>query len=1585
VSQQVSYTASVLGNIRTHLSGLQGYDTMFHELIQNADDAKAEQIFIDFRHNELRVWNSGVFSYCGDLEDESCPYQKRKGTDCDFHRIRHVASGGKSSDPENIGRFGIGFVSTYQICDSPEIASAGIRVTLDPVKKRCTIDEHPNESGTRFNLRWATDPNSQVRDALFLSHITDDLKKKCQKACEAALRSNLLFLRHIKKAELKRNGKTFLTIEVDRGTNDNLIVSFGSHCPPEQWLLLRYDAAAALRPLYRKHQQLEKQGRTTQISVAIRVEPRPLEDGLLYAFLPTQQATNLPLHLNADFFPESNRKAIIFTGDQYQQQWNESLIKTAAKGLASDLERLRDEFGPEQLWGLLSAAYDATRNFRTVNCLRYFWRSFRDVADKGAKIGFSEKGEYKPLSSLVLSIKSLPKEQVAVFHQIGGELLASSLKPHQPAAKELNVKSLTLANFVAIAKTSGIHVPAKNNNKHYKNLNRFFTPLWQLVDDLLPKSKSETDNKVIDELKKLSFILDNDLQAASINDCYRGPGRVTSDVLSASFPWLSFANSRLEPYAGLFDLINKFNIGRVANELKELLNRVDNKGAEILENDERLSKLYTLIGHIDEEQKEDDVEAYACLKTLPIWKTGDGLSTLDDALLPGDFDDPIGQAKLLDAALFCPESSAFEFIERKLGVKRQNLEEYVQKVVPQFFKGDGPQDIDQYKCLLLVLARHPQLLDDDKTRSILEETSLVPRFDGGWSPADALYFRSEELCSILGDDRSLWVDQQRLPSEKTVVHFIAQLGLLRLPSPDHLVDRILAVSSASRPDDKAKHNIGAAFYRLCEDFKRNGSDLGFRSAIDRLRTPLCLPATGQDSRWFAPEQLYAHFREKAFFSQANILDLKNNQKLNTDLLNELSIKRSPKSNLVVDHLVHCIEHKIAVDQMVYQELDARIKGKEEPPGWLAVLKGERCIYLADLQKYVRPNQVYFTQPNLGSYAYLVPDNYQKYRDLFKSLGVKDQPEAKDYIDFVIDIVEKHFIARSQLSTEDSELYNRCMVQISQASLELTDQDRERLTTAPSIMNVEYAPQYSSNILLDDSEWIKEVFPSEQLAQFLCKPDPSLWAFFESLGVERLSRNTTRSLTGTKGAEEKLEPEQQDMLERIDLFERLLHDKSKEVRKIFCNLVQNIVLVSYDSIKVETTVSGLDQAVLQKEATTTVFLDEAASKLLLERPLGRNYLLSIFKEILLSLMPDEPTPAIMPLAALFDGVMKMDVTEAPSYLKDLGIPELGSTRTNNEEIDLRSSEIGEIGEVEEDAEGEDDHVDTVSTTKIQSDQQSAKTSVTTTERPGHKEAGAGSTPTEPKVSGSTTSKTPHKRTSSEEKVAGTRKSPTNRPKRDKERKALNKKLISYVKQKIEEGEEPAKIDIEYRLDVENASRERVCAYEKDRGRNPQEMPQTHPGYDILSRRIGEEGIDRYIEVKATSGEWNAVGVSLSSKQFQEAQHLGEKYWLYVVEWAFDDASARIHPIQNPATKIDSYQFDHGWRAAISDEKSDPTLRFQEGVMIEHETFGRGKIEKIESRGLLKKYTIDFGRKGKKYISLNLELMGIVDEEDEPDDS
>ncbi|MCF7556680.1 hypothetical protein [Pseudomonas petrae] len=54
-----SYTTNLLGNIRSHLAGLQGYDVMAVELIQNADDAKTEEIVFDIMDSGLVMYNSG--------------------------------------------------------------------------------------------------------------------------------------------------------------------------------------------------------------------------------------------------------------------------------------------------------------------------------------------------------------------------------------------------------------------------------------------------------------------------------------------------------------------------------------------------------------------------------------------------------------------------------------------------------------------------------------------------------------------------------------------------------------------------------------------------------------------------------------------------------------------------------------------------------------------------------------------------------------------------------------------------------------------------------------------------------------------------------------------------------------------------------------------------------------------------------------------------------------------------------------------------------------------------------------------------------------------------------------------------------------------------------------------------------------------------------------------------------------------------------------------------------------------------------------------------------------------------------------
>jgi hypothetical protein len=105
-------------------------------------------------------------------------------------------------------------------------------------------------------------------------------------------------------------------------------------------------------------------------------------------------------------------------------------------------------------------------------------------------------------------------------------------------------------------------------------------------------------------------------------------------------------------------------------------------------------------------------------------------------------------------------------------------------------------------------------------------------------------------------------------------------------------------------------------------------------------------------------------------------------------------------------------------------------------------------------------------------------------------------------------------------------------------------------------------------------------------------------------------------------------------------------------------------------------------------------------------------------------------------------------------------------------------------------------------------------------------------------------------------------------------------------------------------------EAVLEYERKAGRIPEQMPQTHEGYDVISRNISSH-VERYIEVKTPGSKWGSRGVTLSHPQFKAAQTHEENYWLYVVE-DVGKPSQRIYRIQNPAVKTKYFAFDHGWR-------------------------------------------------------------------------
>ena len=113
-------------------------------------------------------------------------------------------------------------------------------------------------------------------------------------------------------------------------------------------------------------------------------------------------------------------------------------------------------------------------------------------------------------------------------------------------------------------------------------------------------------------------------------------------------------------------------------------------------------------------------------------------------------------------------------------------------------------------------------------------------------------------------------------------------------------------------------------------------------------------------------------------------------------------------------------------------------------------------------------------------------------------------------------------------------------------------------------------------------------------------------------------------------------------------------------------------------------------------------------------------------------------------------------------------------------------------------------------------------------------------------------------------------------------------------------------------VDAAGIREVLRYEREHGREPEEMDHTNPGYDVPS--FYEDGeLARWIEVKSTAGAWDRMGVGLSPTQFRFAQRDGaEQCWLYVVEVALDPERRRVWCIQDPAERVTDFMFDDGWK-------------------------------------------------------------------------
>lgn len=111
-----------------------------------------------------------------------------------------------------------------------------------------------------------------------------------------------------------------------------------------------------------------------------------------------------------------------------------------------------------------------------------------------------------------------------------------------------------------------------------------------------------------------------------------------------------------------------------------------------------------------------------------------------------------------------------------------------------------------------------------------------------------------------------------------------------------------------------------------------------------------------------------------------------------------------------------------------------------------------------------------------------------------------------------------------------------------------------------------------------------------------------------------------------------------------------------------------------------------------------------------------------------------------------------------------------------------------------------------------------------------------------------------------------------------------------------------MDPEKRRRVEEAAIEAVMRWEKSQGRRPLRVDAEKRGYDIKSRAKRET---RFIEVKGLSG---TGPVEMTPNEIEQAQRLGEQYYLYVVEHALE-RDAKLYFIRNPAANC--LRMPSGW--------------------------------------------------------------------------
>lgn len=1077
---------------------------------------------------------------------------------------------------------------------------------------------------------------------------------------------------------------------------------------------------------------------------------------------------------------------------------------------------------------------------------------------------------------------------LAVLQGLGIRVVHKDLAHYEDILKESGAHLLEVGNIIQALERVGLRDRDEkvtgSDIPDFLRSSEALKSLWEVISRALKRSsKREEDKK---QLAKCSLALTQDKALHRCDWVYKAEKNEIElfKQLDLGIPFLA---EEAQDWEVISDLCCKLDANTVINTLRRKsvndLSEAWNRGR---------SRPSDLVQWFQKHSKELDEQLKALLAQLPIYPSHRGLRPLNELVLPGDFEDPLGLTDLIDTE----QLKGLEGFLQELGAKELTFTVYVTERVPQSFPN---LDVTKKREVVkLLVKRFDEIKGDRKVQEKLCKLEIVECEDGKFYRPEQTYF-PEISVEIIDKYRAI------VPKEdnKRIRELYRWLGVNSTVRVQDLERRIRELVSTD-PTEKSKDKIRAILQYLGEklnEYKKDEQD----EIKHKLFSFRWLPAEGSD-RWFAPNEIYTVFRKHIFSkSGAPFLDVpKDIQEKSKRLLELLGVKTEPETKLVIEHLLGSVEEQLEVCKEVYEFLN---KHTDDPE--IYNLRDKPCLAIKiDSQlKYVCPQEVFWESHPLEPFRYCLDSSWEDYRKLLNKIGVRQRPDCKDALAVLREIGQKYGSFNTKLDDEAYAVVRACWKMLSEGlkrdrNLEQKLQSLQNEKVIPDDERLLKAPNW---VFITDRTDLARKF--EALKHNLIPREEGVWEAWHAAGAKLLSQSVDSEVqTGPCSVDETVKRRVQER--QIELKRVLEAAHSRDVAKEINRILQ-LECCRTANLKI--------RYILKVQADNYTDYEETDAHLQTKE--GRLYYVPangeppwrrIARELAQAICSDNPGN----LASGFSQVLNASsLEEAKQTLDELGYLAL---EKSSEEIalDVKPVSIGArtvpLPSEELVSPKEPPLAEAVTSDTIEPLQESYPQTESETRSP---------QPSQPQKQLEPTPLRERDEPRQPELPREPFKYSFETPSPSPSRKRDQSRFPVYVSRE-DEGikETDSSHETRERDRVEEAAIKKVLEYESRQGRIPERKPKNYPGYDIESKDRSGNTV-RYIEVKGLNDNWGAGGAALTDTQFEEAKAKGDSYWLYVVERATQEGY-KIYRIQDPANKANRFFYNDSWRQVAEEEEN-----------------------------------------------------------------